>query len=242
MDKEINIQELIGIVWRRWWLVAIMVVVFGASFFTYNKFMVPEQFTSYGSVYVSNKAPQVITSYTDNNTANLYDLTTSNMLVDTYKAILSTNNFFENIKKNVDIPYGVDTLKTMVRYDSIEETGIIQVYATAFSPEEAQKLCAAVLEYANYTIMDIVEAGSVKTIDDATLPKGHSYPNVTRNTLLGMILGGFLACAIILLIYYFDVKINSVEEIESRTGLVVLGAIPNIDAARNSRNGGHYGD
>ena len=162
--------------------------------------MVPEQFTSYGSVYVSNKAPQVITSYTDNNTANLYDLTTSNMLVDTYKAILSTNNFFENVKKNVDIPYNVDTLKTMVRYDSIEETGIIQVYATAFSPEEAQKLCAAVLEYANYTIMDIVEAGSVKTNDDATLPKGHSYPNVTRNTLLGMILGGFLACAIILLI------------------------------------------
>ena len=180
MDKEINIKELIGIVWRRWWLIAVMVIVFGASFFTYSKFVIPEQFTSYGSVYVSNKAPQVITSYTDNSTANLYDLTTSNMLVDTYKAILSTNNFFENVKKNVDIPYNVDTLKTMVSDDSIEETGIIQVYATAFSPEEAQKLCAAVLEYANYTIMDIVEAGSVKTIDNATLPKGHSYPNVTR--------------------------------------------------------------
>ena len=37
-------------------------------------------------------------------------------------------------------------------------------------------------------------------------------------------------------------RVNSVEEIESRTGLVVLGATPNIDAARNSRNGGHYGD
>ena len=242
MDKEINIQELIEVILRRWWLVVAMVIVFGASFFAYNKYMVEEQFTSYGSVYVSNKAQQVITSYTDNNTANLYDLTTSNMLVDTYKAILSTNNFFEIVKKNTDIPYTIDSLKTMVSYDSIDETGIIQVYATAFSPKEAQKLCAAVLEYANHAIMDIVEAGSVKTIDDATLPKGHSYPNVTRNTLLGMILGGLLACAIILLIYYFDVKIKSVEEIESRTGIVVLGTIPNIDTARNSRNGGHYGD
>ena len=242
MDKEINIQDLIGIVLRKWWLVVIMVVVFGASFFTYSKFVVPEQFTSYGSVYVSNKAPQVIAPYTVDNTANLYDLTTSNMLVDTYKAILSTNNFFEIVRKNTDIPYNVNTLKTMVRYDSIDETGIIQVYATAFSPKEAQKLCSAVLEYANHVIMDIVEAGSVKTIDDATLPKGHSYPNVTKNTLLGILLGGFLACAIILLIYYFDVKINSVEEVESRTGIVVLGAIPNIDMARNSRNGGHYGD
>lgn len=228
--------------WRRWWLVAIMVVVFGASLFTYSKFMAPEQFTSYGSVYVSNKAPQVITSYTDNNTANLYDLTTSNMLVDTYKAILTSNNFFQIIKENVDIPYDVDALKKMVRYEGIEETGIIQVYATAFSPKEAQKLCAAVLEYANHAIMDIVEVGSVKTIDDATLPIAHSYPNVTQNTLLGIILGGLLACGIIFLIYYFDVKIKTVEEVESRTGIVVLGTIPNMDLAKSAKNGGHYGD
>lgn len=242
MEKELNIQELVGIVLRRWWLVAIMVVIFGASFFAYSNFVIEEKYTSYGSVYVSNKAQQVITSYTDNNTANLYDLTTSNMLVDTYKAILTTNNFFDIVKKNVDIPYSVNALKNMVRYESIDETGIIEVYVTALSPKEAQTICAAVLEYANHAIMDIVEVGSVKTIDSATLPTSHSYPNVAKNTLLGIFLGGLLACGIIFLIYYFDVKIKTVEEIESRTGIVVLGTIPNMDSEKNSRNGGRYGD
>lgn len=242
MEKEVNIQELISIILRKWWLVAVLAVVFGTSFFLYSKYIIPEQFTSYGSLYVNNKAQQIIKSYTDNNTANLYDLTTSEKLVDTYKAILSSNNFFSLLKEKTGTEYDIASLKKMVSYSSGEEIAIIDVYVTALSPKEAQKLCAAVLENANYAIMDIVEVGSVKTIDDATLPKSHSYPNVTKNTLMGILIGIIIACGIIFMMYYFDVKIKTVEDIESRFDLTVLGTIPNMEEIENLKNGGAYGD
>lgn len=242
MEKEVNIQELISIILRKWWLVAVLAVVFGTSFFLYSKYIIPEQFTSYGSLYVNNKAQQIIESYTDNNTANLYDLTTSEKLVDTYKAILSSNNFFSLLKEKTGTEYDIASLKKMVSYSSGEEIAIIDVYVTALSPKEAQKLCAAVLENANYAIMDIVEVGSVKTIDDATLPKNHSYPNVTKNTLMGILIGIIIACGIIFMMYYFDVKIKTVEDIESRFDLTVLGTIPNMKEIENLKNGGAYSD
>lgn len=238
MEKEIKIQDLIAIVLRKWWIVGIFTIVFGMLFFVYSKFFVAEQFTSYGSLYVNNKAQGIIATQDVNNTANLYDLTTADLLVETYKKILSSNKFFDTIKKNIDSPFTAEQLKAFVSYESIEETNVIEVYTVGFSPEQAQKLCETVLKYANHAIMDIVEVGSVKTIDSATLPKSHTYPNVTKNTMLGMILGFMLACGIIFMMYYFDVKIKTAEDITSRSDLVVLGVIPNIDESLDLKNGG----
>jgi len=96
------------------------------------------------------------------------------------------------------------------------------------------------LEYANYQIMTIMEVGSVRTIDSASMPESHSYPNITTNTLLGMILGGLLALLIIFLINYFDVRIKGVEDIENKYDLVVLGTIPNMFINNTSNGGGDY--
>ncbi len=238
MEKEINIQDIISEALKRWWIIAISVILCGAIFFTYSSFFVDELFTSAGSFYTDNKAQEVITSETVNNTANLYDLTTAEMLVDTYIEILSSNKFFELIKNNIDTPYTAKQLKGMVKYSRVEETGVIYVNATSFSPEEANELCNAVLKYANYQIMTVMEVGSVRIIDDASMPEYRSYPNVTSNTLLGMILGALIAFIIIFLINYFDVRIKGIEDIESKYDLVVLGTIPNMFINNPSNGGG----
>ena len=238
MEKDIKIQEIITSIIGNWWFVAIFAVVFGIGSILYSTYMVTEQFTSYGSLYVNNKAQEIVSAEGANNTANLVDLTTADLLVETYKLILSSNNFFETVKENIDSPYTAEQLKRLVRYESIEETNIIEVYAIGATPDEAKMLCDAVLKYANYAIMNIVEVGSVKTIDSATLPKGHSYPNTTKNTMFGMIIGIFLACTIIFMRYYFDVKIKTVEDVTSKCDLVVLGVIPNMVEENSSKSGG----
>lgn len=238
MEKEINIQDIISETLKRWWLIAISVIVCGAIFFTYSNFFIDELFTSEGSVYVDNKAQEIISSEIKNNTANLYDLTTAEMLVDTYIEILSSNSFFELIRKNIDTPYTAKQLKGTVRYSRVEETGVIYVKVTSSSPEEANEICNAVLKYANHQIMTVMEVGSVRIIDDASMPEYRSYPNVTSNTLLGMILGALIALVIIFLIHFFDVRIKTIEDIESKYDLVVLGTIPNMFVINPSNGGG----
>lgn len=237
MEKEITIQKLIQEILKRWWLVVVSMVLCGAIFFTYSNFFIAERFTSHGSVYVDNKATEIISTEEQNNTANLYDLTTAEMLVDTYIEILSSNGFFELIEKNVDTDYTAVQMQSMVTYSRVEETGVIHINVTSPSPQDAHLICDSVLKYANIQIMNIMEVGSVKTIDNATLPKSASYPSVMKNTLLGMIFGALLSFLIIFLINYFDVHIKTVEDIESKYDLIVLGTIPNM-FVNNAGNGG----
>ncbi len=240
MEREINIRDLIEEVLKRWWLVLICVVLCGAIFFTYSNFFIAEQFTSKGSVYVDNKAQKIISPEAQNNTANLYDLTTAEMLVDTYIELLSSNGFFELIKANINIDYSPEQMKSCVSYRRVEETGVIYITATAFDPEDAQKICQAVLKCANIHIMNIMEVGSVKVIDNATLPKSPSAPNVFGNTFLGIIFGALISFAIIFFVKFFDVHIKTNEDIENKYDLVVLGTIPNMFSG--NLGGGEYGE
>lgn len=241
MEKEITIQKLLREVLKRWWLVAICVILCGAIFFTYSSYFVDERFTSHGSVYADNKATEVITpDGAGNNTANLYDLTTAEMLVDTYIEILSSQGFFELIEGKIDTQYTAAQMRSMITYERVEETGVIHINVTAPTPEDAYLVCDSVLTYANTQIMNIMEVGSVKPIDRATMPTSRSYPDVTKTTLLGMIIGMLLSFLIIFLINYFDVHIKTVEDIQNKYDLVVLGTIPNMLVNNSVNGGGEY--
>ncbi len=239
LEKVFNVQELVELIIKKWWIVLLSIIVFGSGFYLYSRYVIDEQFTSVGSLYVNSKAQEVITPATVNNTANLYELTTADMLVESYKEILSSKAFFKIIKENTDVEYSVGQLQSMVFYDSVEETCVIKVRVVALDPKDANEICAAVLKYANNAIMDIVEVGSVKTIDEASMPTRHSSPNRTTNTIAGMCFGAALACLIILLMDYFDIRIKSTNDIEEKFDLVILGVIPSISKSQAEGEAGN---
>ena len=242
LKKEITIQTLMQEMLKRWWLVVICVILCGAIFFTYSRFFITEMYTSHAKIYVHNKATQILETPegVDNNTANLYDLTTAEMLVDTYIEVLNSNGFGELIKEKTDLPYSAGAIKSMITYSRVEETGVIYIDVTAPTAEDAYEICSAVLLYANKQIEDVMKVGSVKTIDSATMPNGPSYPSDTKNSAIGVLVGLLISFGIIFVINYFDVHIKTVEDIEDKYDLVVLGTIPNMFTSNTSSGGAEY--
>ncbi len=51
-------------------------------------------------------------------------------------------------------------------------------------------------------------------------------PNIIKNTLIGAVLGAFLAMAIIVISYLFNDTIMTAEDVEKKLGLNVLGTLP----------------
>lgn len=238
MNDEIKLQDLLNIVLKKWWIVAICFFVAAVSAWIYTETCIAEQFTSSGSLYVNSKAFTASELHNEAyvSDANLVDLTTSVKLVDTYKAILSSTTFFkrvdESLRGKTELDYNYAALAGMVQYGSIEETEIIQVYATALNPQDAAAVCAAVLDEAPQAIIDIVEVGSVRTIDEASMPHGPSYPSAAKNTLLGAVLGIVIGLGIVFVLHYMDSTIQDIEDIETQYDMMVLGTIPDMQALK----------
>ena len=77
--------------------------------------------------------------------------------------------------------------------------------------------------------MRVVEAGSVKLLDDAKVNPTAVSPNLYQNTLIGALLGIVLGACIILLLEFVDTRIKDSDSILSRYEEPLLGEIPSLN-------------
>ena len=74
-----------------------------------------------------------------------------------------------------------------------------------------------------------VATSNVAIIDEAEPPLGPSSPNHSRNIALALLLGFFLAAAIVFVAIQLDDAIRVPEDMEAKLGLPLLGIVPQSD-------------
>ena len=83
----------------------------------------------------------------------------------------------------------------------------------------------------SYEEIRVAEAKSLSNLivdDPARLPDKPVRPNVLRNTILGLVVGGMLALGVVFLVDYLDNTVKSPHEIEDLVGLASLGGVENM--------------
>lgn len=73
-----------------------------------------------------------------------------------------------------------------------------------------------------------VEAGTISRIDSAIAPSAPYSPNVMRNLAIALAIGAALAGGLAVLRETFDDRIRSLDDIEERLGLPLLGHTPHV--------------
>ena len=98
-----------------------------------------------------------------------------------------------------------------------------------------RSIADAVAKVAPVTISSILKNNSqLKIVDEATIPKNPTSPNVLKNVLLALLAGLVISLAIAFIRDYFDVKIKYNEEMTTLCKVPVLAAIPDFEYFTNN--------
>ena len=88
-------------------------------------------------------------------------------------------------------------------------------------------------------IADNMDQSQPKIIQTAYASKTPVNNNILKNTVIGAVLGLFLAAGIVVLGYMLDDTISNADDMEARTGLKVLASLPvdeaEYDGAKSKR-------
>ena len=162
---------------------------------------------------------------------NLKDLFVDKKILDSKTTF--TDYFSEELSgSNGKITGGF--IRSHIRVSSDEETCIVSVTATTTNPRFSAAISNAVMSLFGEYINRFMKADNtiVTTISTSGgIPSSHSNANATKNAIIFAAIGAIIICVILIIIFIFDDKIKTPDDIEKQLGLSVLGAIPEIDEA-----------
>ncbi len=142
-------------------------------------------------------------------------------------------------KYNENKVYFPNEINGMISFSSAEESTTFTLTVTSPDAKEAYTvahLCEIIM--ADYIEEIYPGTGVVSVIDSAVLNPNPINNNTALLTLVGFVAGFVLAFVIVYIIELADNRVKNQEELAEKTGLSIMGIIPDTTLEKN--NGGAY--
>ena len=220
---EIDVFQLLKILWKRKFLIALVAIVTGVVAFAYSSFIVKPEYTSTTRIYVVNR------NQGDKPGLTNQDLQAGSYLVKDYREIILSQDVLEKVATDLKLDLPSKGLASKIKVTVPADTRIVSISVTDRAPEEASRIANSLREVAAQKIISVTRVSDVTTLEEARPATSPSSPNIRRNTMIGFLAGAVVMIVTVLLIELLDTRVKRPEEVEDVMKIALLGVVPNLD-------------
>lgn len=184
------------------------------------------------------KAKMIVNADTSRPSVDTNDLSASIKLVDTCTAIIESRTVLAPIIQALNLPDSSEALASKISVASVNNTQVMEITVRYGNLEMAKAITAKILEVAPPVIVESIEAGSVKTVEDvhgSDTPISLSLPKII---ILYTVIGFVLACGLFTALYLLDNTYRSEYDIRQSFDIPLLGVIPSIESCEKKEKKG----
>ena len=158
-------------------------------------------------------------------TINQQDLNLYKNLVNTYAEIVKSRRVLDQVIDELDLDLTYEQLHGKISVTAVNNTEIIKITVNDADGIKAKNIANIT---ANYFTKEIIELYNMNNVDilDAAIEADKPYNiNVVKQIVIYFMLGFVLAAGILFIIYYFDRTVKSIEQVEQKIKLPILGGV-----------------
>ena len=218
--EEIDLAELFDYFFRRAYIIIITALVFLVGGLTYTVFLKEPLYKSDVNVILVSKNSQ--------SSSLQSEIAANQKLAATYRELVTSRSVLNEVIEDLDLTYTVSQLQKMISVQNVNETEIIKIAVSSSKPKEAKEIANVVAVKFQDEVKDIYNLENVSIVDKAVLAKEPYNINVVKESIIYIALGVVLSCGVIFVIYYFDNTIKSIDQVEKRLGIPVIGTVPMV--------------
>lgn len=218
-NDYIDLLEIVKSVWVYKFMLIALAVVIAMLSVVKVEFFTKDRYVAYGVVYVSNG--QTVEADVVSGQA----IDTARTMVETCREILKTRTFLTEISLETGGKYSWSQIKNMTSISSVNETELMRISVTAYSPEDAYTIANSIVNNAPDRLVSVFKSGTAEIIDEVIAPGGPVDKGTVGEAAKGAILGLFIGLAIIVVINLFDTKVHKGEDVAARYKVSILGEI-----------------
>lgn len=218
-EDTIDLRELIHIIAKRFWLIALITVVAVLSSGFISVFVLDKQYEAYTQLIINKPADQA-------QPLTYNDVMLNQKLVDTYSIIAKSNTVLEQVIEQLGLNIPIKELNDKITVSGENETEIIRITVKDTDPKLAASIANKVAEVFMAEVIKKMKIDNVQVIDPARIPIEPSQPKPLLNIAIAGVLGIMIGLGVVFLMEYLDNTIKTPDDVQRYLGLPVLGSIP----------------
>lgn len=157
---------------------------------------------------------------------SLADLQLGSQLTNDYSRLVVSHTVLQEVIDNLGLDMDYHALKGNITTNNPSDTRIMEITVTNPDPETAQALATEVGAVSAKFIGEQMEIVPPKIIEEVELPTAPVSPSLSRNVMMGALLGIVIVAGVICVMTLLDDSIKTEADIVQVLGIPALASIP----------------
>ena len=193
----------------------------------YGLFIQTPMYESYTTV--------ILSSNESSSAINQADVNLNKVLVDTYAEIVKSRRVLTQVIDELDLDLSYEDLYNKITGSAVNDTEIIKIAVNDKDGIKAKNIANVTAEYFTEEIVVLYNMNNVDILDEAIESEKPYNINVVKQTIIYLMLGFIIAAGILFIIFYFDRSVKSIEQVEQKIKLPILGGVQDISKNKGGR-------
>ena len=217
--EEIDLKELFEFIKKKIGLLITITVVICLLGCIYGLFIQKPMYKSYTTIILGGNET------TASQTITQSDITLNKNLVDTYAEIVKSRRVLEQVIAELDLEETYEELSNKISVSSVNNTEIIKITVADSNPIEAKNVANVTANFFSKEVVKLYNMNNVNVLDEANEANEPYNINIPKQVIIYFFIGLIIALSILFIIFYFDRTIKSVEQVEQKIKLPILGGV-----------------
>ncbi len=225
--EELNLKQLINIIWNGKKYIIITIILSVLLGIGYSYFLVTPKYESSTTLVLAKAEEKVSNEISTGITQT--DLNLNKNLVSTYRELIRSKTVIRQVMDNLKIAdLKENTLRNNVSVSSVKDTELIEITVRDVNPERATNIANEIAKVFTVQVAEIYNINNVHVIDKAEVNNVPYNVHHTKDIVVIALIGAILSIACIIILSLLDTTVKTQEDVEKVTGMIILAEIPEI--------------
>lgn len=215
-EIEINLGELLEVLKSHLHMIIISILICAILVGVFTIFFIQKKYSSTARIFPKPEVNEGVVDYSQINSNNL--------MTNNYVALIQGNNIQSKVADELKIDTTVVSSALSVTNES--DTQIISISATTDDPQLSKNIVDTTVSVFTDEVKETLNINNITTVDEAKLQTTPVSPSLTKNLVIGGLVGAILSIGIIFIRFMLDNRIHTKEDIEKYLDIPNLGVIP----------------
>ena len=215
-EIEIDLKDLFFEILGEWKKIVVSTVLAGLIMFVVSAFIITPLYQSTSKLYLLK----------EDTISSLTDLQLGTNLATDYMEIIDGRPILDQVIENLQLDMTYAELHGMLDFNNPTNSRIIEITVTHENPDMAKAIADEMADVAALFINQKMAQDQPSVLQYGYVAAEPVSPSVAKNSVLGALVGAFIAIAIIVVSYLMNDTIMTPEDMERKIGINVLASLP----------------